>query len=138
MRQDDSMPSPAPQTDGPLAPLRFREFRLSWIGHFISRIGDSMQQTAISWLLYDLTRSPLQLGLNGAFRALPLVAFGLFGGTIADRFDRRRILLCTQTTLMFLASLLGLLAQTGRIQVWHIYAITFVAATIQSVDAPTR
>ena len=136
--QDDSMPSPAPQTDGPLAPLRFREFRLFWIGHFISRIGDSMQQTAISWLLYDLTRSPLQLGLNGAFRALPLVAFGLFGGTIADRFDRRRILLCTQTTLMFLASLLGLLAQTGRIQVWHIYAITFVAATIQSVDAPTR
>jgi len=135
---DDSMPSRASQTDGSFAPLRFREFRLFWIGHFISRIGDSMQQTAVSWLLYDLTRSPLQLGLNGAFRALPLVTFGLFGGTIADRLDRKRILLCTQTTLMLLALLLGFLAQTGRVQVWHIYAFTFVAAIIQSVDAPTR
>ena len=136
--EDRSPPSAPPETDGPLAPLRFREFRLFWIGHFISRIGDSMQQTAISWLLYDLTRSPLQLGLNGAFRAVPLVAFGLFGGTIADRFDRKRILLCTQTLLMFLAALLGFLAQTERIQAWHIYAVTFIAATIQSVDGPTR
>jgi MFS family permease len=131
------MPSPRP-TDGAFSPLRFREFRLFWIGHFISRIGDSMQQTAVSWLLYELTRSPLQLGLNGAFRAVPLVAFGLFGGTIADRFDRKRILLCTQITLMFLAFILGFLAQTGRIQVWHIYAFTLVAAVIQSIDAPAR
>jgi MFS family permease len=132
------MPSDEPNAEGAFAPLRFREFRLFWAGHFISRIGDSMQQTAVSWLLYDLTRSPLQLGLNGAFRALPLVAFGLFGGTLADRVDRRKILLYTQTTLMLLALLLGLLDQTGHIQVWHIYAFTLVAAIIQSVDAPTR
>jgi MFS family permease len=138
MLQGNAPSGPPPTTDGAFSPLRFREFRLFWIGHFISRIGDSMQQTAVSWLLYDLTRSPLQLGLNGAFRALPMVAFGLFGGTIADRFNRKRILLCTQLTLMLLAFILGFLAQTGRIQVWHIYAFTLVAAIIQSVDAPAR
>jgi MFS family permease len=138
MMQDNSTLIPAPQSDGRFAPLRFREFRLFWIGYFISRIGDSMQQTAVSWLLYDLTRSPLQLGLNGAFRALPMIVLGLFGGTIADRFDRRRILLFTQSILMLLALLLGFLAQTGRIQAWHIYGFTFVAAIIQSVDIPTR
>ena len=52
---------------GLFAPLRYRDFRLFWIGHFISRVGDSMQQTAISWLLYDMTASALQLGINGAF-----------------------------------------------------------------------
>jgi MFS family permease len=138
MFQNDSIPADGPPADGPFAPLRFREFRLFWLGQFISRVGDSMQQTAIVWLLYDLTRSPLQLGLNGAFRALPIIALGLFGGTIADRFDRKRILLCTQTTLMLLAFLLGFLAQTERIQVWHIYAFTLLAAIIQSVDAPSR
>lgn len=136
--QENSTVFPEPQSSGPFAPLRFREFRLFWIGYFISRIGDSMQQTAISWLLYDLTRSPLQLGLNGAFRALPMIVLGLFGGTIADRFDRRRILLFTQSILMLIALLLGFLAQTGRIQVWHIYGFTFFAAIIQSVDIPTR
>jgi MFS family permease len=138
MMQGNALPAHPSPSDGAFSPLRFREFRLFWIGHFISRIGDSMQQTAVSWLLYELTQSPLQLGLNGAFRAVPMVALGLFGGTIADRFDRKRILLCTQLTLMLLAFILGFLDQTGRIQVWHIYAFTLVTAVIQSVDAPAR
>src|ERR671925_1264075 len=111
---------------GPFAPLRFRDFRLFWIGHFISRVGDSMQQTAISWLLYDMTESPLQLGLNGAFRALPMILLGLFGGALADRFDRRRVLLCTQTILMFLAVLLGLLDRTGHVKVWLVSGLTLM------------
>jgi MFS family permease len=67
-----------------------------------------------------------------------MIFFGLFGGTIADRFDRRRVLFVTQIALMILAFLLGFLAQTGRIQVWHVYALTLLAAIIQSVDVPTR
>ena len=123
---------------GPFAPLRFRDFRLFWIGHFISRVGDSMQHTAISWLLYDMTESPLQLGLNGAFRALPMILLGLFGGALADRFDRRRVLLCTQTILMFLAVLLGLLDRTGHVKVWHVYGLTLMLAVVQSIDGPAR
>jgi MFS family permease len=123
---------------GPFAALRYRDFRLYWVGYFVSHIGDSMQQTAVSWLLYDISRSPLQLGLNGAFRAAPMILLGLFGGTLADRFDRRRVLLMTQSILMVLALVLGFVDQTGRIEVWHIYALTLVTAIIRSLDAPAR
>ncbi len=135
----DITESSLPRSDnGKFLAFRFREFRLFWIGYFISQVGNSMQQMAVSWLLYDMTRSPLQLGLNGAFRAVPMILLGLFGGTIADRFDRRRVLLVTQTLLMIQAVLLGFLAQTGYIRVWHVYALTLLAAVIQSVDNPTR
>ena len=97
-----------------------------------------MQQTAVSWLLYDMTKSPLQLGLNGAFRAVPMIVLGLFGGTMADRFDRRRLLLFTQTILMALALILGYLDQTGRVAVWHIYGLTLITAIVRSLDAPAR
>lgn len=127
-----------PGADGPFAPFRYSDFRLFWIGYLISQIGNSMQNMAVSWLLYDMTRSALQLGLNGAFRAVPMIFLGLFGGTIADRFDRRRVLFVTQIILMILAFLLGFLAQTGQIQVWHVYALTSLAAIIQSVDVPAR
>src|ERR1044072_3013373 len=132
---ETSLPRPA---DGPFVAFRFREFRLFWIGYYISQVGNSMQQMAVSWLLYDITKSALQLGLNGAFRAVPMIVLGLFGGTIADRFDRRRVLFVTQTLLMILAFLLGFLAQTGYVQVWHVYALTLLAAIIQSVDGPAR
>src|SRR5262245_1565279 len=118
--------------------LRYRDFRLYWIGYFISHVGDSMQQTAVTWLLYEITNSPLKLGLNGAFRAVPMILLGLFGGTLADRFDRRRVLLVTQSILMVLALLLGLLDQKGHIQPWHIYGLTLVTAVIRSLDSPAR
>jgi len=126
----------ASQADGPFEAFRFRDFRLFWLGYFISQVGNSMQQMAVSWLLYDMTRSAFQLGLNGAFRAVPMIVLGLFGGTIADRFDRRRVLFVTQTILMILAFLLGFLAQTAYVKVWHVYALTLLAAIVQSVDNP--
>jgi MFS family permease len=129
---------PPPQADGSFEAFRFRDFRLFWIGYFISQVGNSMQQMAVSWLLYDMTKSAFQLGLNGAFRAVPMIVLGLFGGAIADRFDRRHVLFVTQTILMILAFVLGFLVQTGHIQVWHVYALTLLAAIVQSVDIPTR
>jgi len=123
---------------GPFAALYYRDFRLFWTGLFISNVGSWMQITAISWLLYELTHSPLQLGLNGLFRAVPTICFGLLGGTLTDRYDRRRLLLFTQATLMVLAFLLGILAQTGLIQVWHIYALTLVSAIVGTLDGPAR
>ncbi|HEY1373415.1 MAG TPA: MFS transporter [Candidatus Binatia bacterium] len=123
---------------GPFASLRFRDFRLFWIGLFISNVGTWMQMTAISWMLYDLTNSPLQLGINGLFRAVPAIALGIFGGTMADRYDRKRVMLATQITSMLLAFALGVLDQTGQIQVWHIYALTALSAVVNALDGPAR
>jgi MFS family permease len=135
---DISQSSGESPANGPFVAFRYRDFRLFWVGYFISQVGNSMQQMAVSWLLYDMTRSALQLGLNGAFRAVPMILLGLFGGTVADRFDRRRLLFITQIILMILALLLGLLAQTGHVKVWHVYGFTLLAAIVQSVDGPTR
>jgi MFS family permease len=128
----------SPRPSGPFAALRFRDFRLFWIGLFVSNVGTWMQMTAISWMLYDITNSPLQLGLNGLFRAAPSIALGIFGGTMADRYDRKRLLLATQITSMLLALALAVLAQTGRIEVWHIYAMTALSAVVNALDGPAR
>jgi MFS family permease len=126
------------QRFGQFAAFRYRDFRLYWASLFISNIGTWMQMTAINWLLYQLTASPVQLGLNGVFRAVPAIAFGLFSGTFVDRYDRRRLLLWTQAILGLLAFVLGILDQSGKIQPWQIYALTFVSATVGSLDGPAR
>ena len=138
MSDNQASESAARRVSGPFAALHYRDFRLFWIGLFISNVGTWMQMTAISWLLYDLTNSPLQLGVNGVFRAIPAIGLGLFGGTMADRYDRKRLMLITQITSMLLAFTLGILAQTELIQVWHIYALTVVGAVVGTLDGPAR
>lgn len=138
MFDEGSRPSSLVRISGRLAALNFRDFRLFWMGLFISNIGSWMQITATSWLLYQLTNSPFQLGLNGIFRAVPTICFGFFGGTLTDRYDRKRLLLTTQVVLMFLAFLLGLLDQTGFIRVWHIYLLTLLSALVGTLDGPAR
>src|SRR5262250_444469 len=129
---------PNPQTAGRLAAFRYRDFRLFWTSLFISNIGTWMQMTTVNWLLYQLTDSPVQLGLNGIFRAAPAIVIGLFSGTFADRYDRRWMLLWTQAILGLLALGLGLLGQTGNIQAWQIYLFTFISAGVGSFDGPAR
>ncbi|MGH7846166.1 MAG: MFS transporter [Candidatus Binatia bacterium] len=123
---------------GPFAAFQFREFRLYWTSLFISNIGSWMQITATSWLLYDLTGSAFQLGLNGVFRAIPTIGLSVFGGTVADRYDRRRLILFSQIALMLLAFLLGFLAQTGIVQAWHIYVLTSLNSVVGTLDGPAR
>src|SRR6266702_8754399 len=108
--------APNPQSVARLAAFRYRDFRLFWFSLFISNIGTWMQMTATNWLLYQLTNSPVQLGLNGVFRAIPSIGVGLFSGTLADRYDRRWLLLWTQVVSGLLALGLGLLDQSGNIQ----------------------
>jgi len=127
-----------PQSLGRLAAFRYRDFRLFWVSLFISNIGTWMQMTATNWLLYRLTDSPVQLGLNGVFRAVPAIALGLISGTFADRYDRRWLLLWTQLILAALSLGLGLLDHAGRIQAWHIYLFTFISASVGSFDGPAR
>ena len=134
---DDSTES-NPQSVGRLAAFRYRDFRLFWFSLFVSNIGTWMQMTATNWLLYQLTDSPMQLGLNGVFRAIPAIALGLISGTFADRYDRKRLLLWTQLILGVLTLGLGLLDHIGHIQAWHIYLFTFISSSVGSFDGPAR
>ena len=127
-----------PQSIGRLAAFRYRDFRLFWFSVFTSNVGTWMQMTVVNWLLYKLTKSPLQLGINGLFRAVPAIALGIFSGALADRYDRKKLLLTTQCLLGSLALLLGVLDHSENIRSWHIYTITFFSAAVSSCDGPAR
>jgi MFS family permease len=135
---NDESSETSPQSVGRLAAFRYPDFRLFWLSLFVSNVGTWMQMTATNWLLYQLTNSPLQLGLNGVFRAIPAIAFGLISGTFADRYDRKRLLLWTQVVLALITFCLGILDHAGHIQAWHIYLFTFISASVGSFDGPAR
>jgi MFS family permease len=98
-----------------------------------------MQRVAQDWLVLDLTHgSGTALGIATGLQFLPLLLFSLWGGTIADRYPKRRILMVTQATAGGLAVILGVLAMTGAVQVWHVYALAFALGLITVVDNPTR
>ena len=129
---------PDPQAVGRLAALRYRDFRLFWTGLLVSNIGTWMQMTATNWLLYQLTGSPVLLGLNGIFRAVPAIGLGVISGTFADRYDRRKLMLWGEVASGLLALGLGVLDQSGHIEPWHIYLFTFLNASVGSFDGPAR
>lgn len=122
----------------PLVALQHRDFRLILLGQLISLIGTQMQQVAINWHIYILTKSPVALGLVGMMRVVPLIVFSLIGGAIADAHDRRRVLMVTQLAMMFFAALLGLLTIIGIINVPLIYALAALTAAAGAFDSPSR
>jgi MFS family permease len=118
--------------------LRHRNYRLFWTGSLVSLIGTWMQGTAQSYLVWELTRSPLATTLTTLFFGLPSMLLSLVGGAIADRVDRRRLLLTTQSLFTLQAAILTVLAFGGWLQVWHIYLLALFSGAIIAVDAPTR
>src|SRR3990172_13381217 len=126
------------------SPVRFwkvlaqRDFGLFWVSLLVSAVGDQISNVTIAWQVYQITDSPLQLGLIGLFGALPVIVFSLTGGLLADRLDRRQLLMATQSLAMILAALLGVLTQTGYVQVWHIYTVAFLTGAVNSFDLPVR
>jgi len=118
--------------------LGYRDFTLLWTGLLISNAGTWMQNVAQGWLAYALTNSPLYLGLLGASFAVPMVLLPIFGGTIADRFERLNILKITQTLMMIAAVVMATLAYLRIITIWEMIAISFVSSVALSVDNPTR
>lgn len=104
----------------------------------VSLCGTWIETTTTAWLLYDITRSPVLLGLGGGIRALTIVLFGLVGGAIADRVARRRLLFITQTGFALTSLALGSLVVSGRLEVWHIYVFIAVNGTLGAFDAPSR
>jgi MFS family permease len=98
-----------------------------------------MQRTAQDWLVLDLSHgSGSALGIAAGLQFLPLLLFSLWGGAIADRFGKRRILLITQSLMGALALILGLLAVTGAVRLWHVYLLAFALGMVTVVDNPTR
>ncbi len=117
--------------------LRNPNFRLFWSGNLLSNIGTWMQNVAQGWLVLVLTNSPFWLGVVGFAGSIPFLFFTLFGGVIADRVDKRRLLLMTQSTMMVLAFLLAGLAWFKVITVWELVAIAFLNGTAMSMNQPS-
>jgi MFS family permease len=118
--------------------LRYRNFRLYWFGQLCSVFSQSMEWIAMGWLVLEITNSPLSLGLTGLAQALPNLSLALVGGAIADRMDRRRVLIFTQIAVGLVYATIGALAFTGLAQLWHIVALSFLLGAVRVFDQPAR
>lgn len=118
--------------------LRHRNFQLFFAGQLISLVGTWMQTVAQSWLIYRLTGSSVLLGLVNCASQLPVFLIAPYGGTVADRGHRRRILVATQTISMILAFILAALTLTKRIEQWHIFVLASCLGIVNAFDIPAR
>jgi predicted MFS family arabinose efflux permease len=116
--------------------FHYRDFRLMWIGACTSSIGTWMQIVAQGWLIYRLSHSAFLLALDQFLGGIPIFMFSLIGGVIADRVERRKILLTSQYVQMFSATVLTILVATGRVHVWHILCLSFVSGFAQAFGGP--
>ncbi|MHC5671276.1 MFS transporter [Nostoc sp.] len=123
----------------PLLPaLKSKNYQLFFAGQGISLIGTWMTQLATIWLVYDLTKSPLMLGVVGFSSQIPSFFLAPFGGVFVDRFSRYRTLISTQVLAMIQSLTLAVLALTGVIQVWHIIVLSLFQGFINALDTPAR
>ncbi|HEY3249005.1 MAG TPA: MFS transporter [bacterium] len=120
------------------AALRFRNFRLLWIGLLISHTGTWMASVGIGWLIYTLTGSPLYLGLNSLAFALPMIVLSVFGGVIADRVDRVRLLRITQAGMLLDALAMAALVHSGHVIVWLIIFLNLLEGVFLAFESPAR
>jgi len=109
-----------------------------WGAHVVSRIGTQMRDVAIAWHMYALTGSPLALGLLGAARFFPIFVLALAGGVAADAFDRRRLMIVTQSVLTFTAAMMALLSAGGVVSAGALYGLLGVSAAAAAFDNPAR
>jgi MFS family permease len=140
-------PAPQPDTETPplvgypflqrtLAAFTYRDFRVLWFGAFTSTVGTWMQKVAQSWLVFDLTKSSFFLGLDDFLGQLPILLFTLVGGVIADRHDRRRLLLGSQYIQMTTAFSLAALVFFGHVRIWHILGLSALTGMAQAFGGP--
>lgn len=115
-----------------------RNFRLFWSGQCVSLVGTWMQNIGQSWLVLELTGSPLKLGFVSAMQWLPVMLFSFAAGPLVDRYPKRKILLVTQTVLMLLALILAALVWSGWVRYWHVLALALLLGCVNTVDNPTR
>jgi MFS family permease len=118
------------------AALTYRDFRVLWLGACTSSIGTWMQKVAQSWLVLELTDSAWYLALDSFVGEAPLLLFTLIGGVVADRQDRRKLLLVSQVVQMSSAFALALLVATGHVTIWFILALSFLSGCAQAFGGP--
>ena len=118
--------------------LQVRNFRLLVSGLLCVSIGGWVQRIAQDWLVLTLTGSATAVGFTTALQFLPTLLLGMYGGVLADRFPKRKILLVTQSTMGSLAGILAVLAFTGQVQVWQVYMMALILGLATAVDNPTR
>ncbi|MGH9642850.1 MAG: MFS transporter [Terriglobales bacterium] len=116
--------------------FQYRDFRLMWIGACTSSIGTWMQIVAQGWLIYRLSHSAFLLALDQFLGGIPIFLFSLIGGVVADRVERRRILLGSQYVQMASAALLTVLVVLGRVHVWEILCLSFISGFAQAFGGP--
>jgi MFS family permease len=125
----------------PFVALQHRNFRLLWSGLLISFSGSNMQTAALLWhvsLLVPPNKRPIALGMVGLVRLMPIVFFSIAGGTLADAWDRRRVMLITQTGMAITALALAVLTFRGLSHPWPLYALAAIGASFGAFDAPAR
>jgi len=116
--------------------LYYQNFRRVWLGALTSTTGTFMQTFAQAWLVYKLTNSAFLLGFDGFLSTGPMLLFSLFGGVIADRVDRRKVMLYSQFAQMACAIVLTYLVWSEHVQVWHIFVLSFLTGSAQSFSGP--
>ena len=118
--------------------LQYRNFRLFFPGIAISQIGIWIQNVAISWLVYDMTKSPLTMGTVMFFNAIPLCVLTPFAGVIIDKFNRHKLLILVQILFCIQALLITLLTFFDAVQIWNIVLLGVFLNCISAIDVPLR
>src|SRR6202158_6414498 len=116
--------------------FHYRDFRFVWFRACTSSIGTCMQIVAQGWLIYRLSHSAFLLALDQFLGGIPIFLFSLRGGVVADRTERRKILLLSQYVQMASAAVLTVLVATGWVHVWHILCLSFVSGLAQAFGGP--
>jgi MFS family permease len=124
--------------DRTFSSLHQRNFRLYVTGQLVSASGTWINATATAWLVLELSRSGIALGLNTALLFAPILLIGPVGGVLADRFDKRKILLATQSCFAAISFCLWALISSGRVELWMVYALSLLNGVVTAVDNPTR
>ncbi|HEV8634262.1 MAG TPA: MFS transporter [Chloroflexota bacterium] len=118
--------------------LAWPGFRLLFQGNLVTQVGMWMQQVAFGWLVLELTDSPFYLGLAGFFRALPMLVISPFGGVLADRLERKRLLIASQMGIMLFSGLLALMVALHVARAWHLLVASFLMGCAFSMNMPAR
>jgi MFS family permease len=118
--------------------LEYRNFQLFFAGQLISLVGTWMQNVAQAWLVYRLTHSSVLLGAVGFSSQIPVFLFAVVGGIVADRFDRRKVVIATQTAAMLLAFVLAAVTLSGTVRIWHIFVLSTLLGVVNAFDIPAR
>jgi len=130
-------PRPAARRYG-LGALSHRNFRLFFIGQGISLVGTWMQNVGEGWLILTLTNSPFYVGLTSALSSLGVLLFSLYAGVIADRVDKRRVIIFMQIAFMLEAFTVAILVWTGVVAVWQVLVLATILGIASAFDIPMR